>query len=189
MQSISSKLGDILASCRTIHKFSDRPVEGEIIVKALQNSLLAPNHKFTFPWKFYWAGPETKANLIDLATQIKTFKFGELDEEEKLKIQQKFNYPELIAFVQKKNDDPFISKEDYASLSCSVQLFALTLAELGVGYKWGTGKITRHPQAYRFFGIDQDKEEIIGFIFAGYPARPAGPRRRPQLSQVLINTK
>ena len=69
-----------------------------------------------------------------------------------------------------------------------MQIFALSLAEKGIGYKWGTGKITRHPKAYEFFGIDQDKEEIIGFIFAGHPARPAGARRRPELSQVLINT-
>lgn len=183
------QLSSLLESCRTIHKFTDRPVSRQIIEKALKNSLLAPNHKFTFPWKFYWAGKETKSKLVDLALQIKTLKLGELSDEDKSKIVDSYTNPELIAFVQKRTDDPFTAKEDYASLSCSVQLFALSLAQDGIGYKWGTGKITRHPEAYRFFGIDQEQEEIIGFIFAGHGARPAGPRRRPELSEVLVNTK
>jgi nitroreductase len=183
------KLQEIIENCRTVHHYQDRQVSKQLVEKALENSLTAPNHRFTFPWKYYWAGDEVKSQLVDLAIQVKSMKAGELSEQEKEGIRNKFNHPEIIAFVQKRNDDEFTSKEDYATLSCSVQLFALTLAEQGVGYKWGTGKITRHPETYRFFGIDQEKEEIIGFIMAGYPLNEAKERNRPPLGEILVRCK
>lgn len=190
----------VLQNCRTIHKFANTPVDARIIERALENSLLAPNHKFTFPWKFYWAGRETKARLIELAATIKfsnkasnkdsirELEYENISNEEKINLANKFNHPEVIVFTQKRSDDAFTAKEDYASLSCAVQLFALSLASCGLGYKWSTGKITRHPSTYEILNISSEDEEIIGFISAGHAARDPGPRKRPKLSEVLVKT-
>lgn len=189
MENINSlTFNSLIESCRTIHKFSDRQVDPALIEQALKNSLLAPNHKFTFPWKFYWVGVETKSKLIELATEIKSSKFADFSDEDKAKLAAKYKNPEIIVFTQKRHEDSFTSKEDYASLSCAVQLFALSLASSGVGYKWSTGKITRDTATYEILNIDVQNEEIIGFIFAGHAARPPGARKRPELSQVLVKT-
>ena len=79
------------------------------------------------------------------------------------------------------------SKEDYAAVSCAIQNFSLALAAHGLGSKWSTGSMTRHQLAYDLSEIDQNKEEIVGFIWFGYPARVPSPKR-PELSEIFRST-
>ena len=75
------------------------------------------------------------------------------------------------------------SREDYASVSCAIHNFTLALAARGVGTKWSTGSMTRHPMAYDLAQVDAQAEEIVGFIWYGFAARTPQPRR-PDLNEV-----
>lgn len=180
-------LQETIEKCRTIHSYKNEKINSEIVEKALSNALMAPNHKFTFPWKFYWVKGEAKSEIAKLNAQLKKKKLGTLSEENEQNVLNKLLNPELIVFSQIKNDDPFVEKEDYATLSCSAQLFGLTLASYGLGYKWSTGKVTREPKTYELLKIDPNKEEIVGFMLAGVIDKPAGKRHRPNLSDVLVH--
>lgn len=175
---------EILENTRTIHAFEPNSVSEDVIKKALSDSLKAPNHKFTFPWKYVLAGTNQKNKLADLLVELKTD--GAEEDDKKIKaIREKILNPELVAFCQKLADDPFQEKEDYATLSCSVQLAALSLSEQGVGYKWSTGKITRHARAYEILEIDPNLFKIVGFIHIGKAKVSARRRNRPTLDEVL----
>lgn len=171
-------------ACRTVHAFEPQSVNEKDVLEALDISLRAPNHRFTFPWRYIWPGKKQKQALADLAARIK-FPGGPSDPQAIKAAKNKFLNPEIIVFCQKVSTDSFQSKEDYATLSCSVQLFALSLAEKGIGYKWSTGKVTRDPRAYEILDIDEKALEIIGFIFVGKASSPPKKRLRPQLSEVL----
>lgn len=180
------KLQNAIENCRTIHSYKNESIETHVIEKALSNALLAPNHKFTFPWKFYWIKGALKEKIAKLNVEIKKQKLGSMSEESEQKALQKLLNPEIIVFSQIKNEDSFVEKEDYATMSCSVQLFGLTLTSFGYGYKWSTGKVTRDLKTYELLGIDSSKEEIIGFLLAGVKEKEASSRRRPDLKDVLV---
>lgn len=180
------ELQNVIENCRTFHSFTNEKIKIELIEKALSNALLAPNHKFTFPWKFYWLGENKKNELAKINLDLKMQKLDAMSVESQQDMINKIIFPEVILFAQKKNEDAFTQKEDYATLSCSIQLFALTLASYGIGYKWSTGKVIRDQRTYDLLGIDPVKEEIIGLIMAGVSAKKAGNRTRPPLNDVLV---
>ena len=173
-------LKEIIINTRTVHWYKESdPIEENIIKEALSLSLNAPNHKLTFPWKIYWPREEKKKELIELFVKISST-------EEELTRKKYEGISEFLFFSQKLADNEFTRKEDYASLSCSIQLFALALREKGFGYKWSTGAMSRSPEVYDFLGIDAEKEEIVGMVYVGTSLRPLPPRKRPTLDDVLV---
>ena len=181
-----SDFASLLDSCRTVHAFEPNSISESDLMSCLEQSLKAPNHKFTFPWRYVWADETQKERIAELAVSLK---YGEeqADASAIAGLKSKFLNPEIVVFCQKCSDDPFQAKEDYATMSCSVQLFALALAEKGIGYKWSTGGITRDAQSYKILNIDPSEHEIIGFVFVGRASSQAKPRRRPQLNDVLAH--
>ena len=59
---------DLVIKTRTVHKFEEG-VELPLTTlnECLSLSLMAPNHKYTFPWDYRVAGIETRKKLEDLA--------------------------------------------------------------------------------------------------------------------------
>ena len=49
----------------------------------------------------------------------------------------------------------------------------------GIGTKWSTGEITRHPDYFQTLGIPPDQERSVGLISYGYPAKLPAQTRRP----------
>lgn len=180
---------EIVNECRTIHQFDAQgSVEDEIVREALELSLLAPNHKLTFPWKYFWIGPETREKLAGIAiTKIKMSQNSEVSEAERLSILNRYMSPShLIVFCCKRDSNEFVFKENYATLACSVQIFALSLARHQVGYKWSTGGVTTDNKTYDILNIDVNKFEITGFLWVGKALKEAGLRNRPKIEDVLV---
>jgi len=61
------------------------------------------------------------------------------------------------------------------------KLSAIQLAawDEGLGMQWSSNNMTRHPRAAALLGINPAEEEIIAFLYFGYPAEtpPAQPRK------------
>ncbi len=55
-----------LKARRSVAKYSDKAVPASATTKALEAAIQAPNHFLSEPWRFYTAGPETKAKLCGL---------------------------------------------------------------------------------------------------------------------------
>lgn len=64
-------LEEIIRGRRTIHDFKSDPIANDLIKEALRLSLVAPNHKLTFPWQYFWPKGQTRAQLADLAVKLK----------------------------------------------------------------------------------------------------------------------
>lgn len=182
----AESLINLIKSRRTVHMYQDRPVAAEVIEQAVQAAHQAPNHKLTWPWRFTLIGPETKAQINALAMKMKATN-GPLEGAQLDLFNQKRVHPQLMVVSQIISSDARQSKEDYAAVSCAIQNFSLALAAHGLGSKWSTGSMTRHQLAYDLSEIDQSQEEIVGFIWFGYPARVPSPKR-PELSKVFRST-
>ena len=55
-----------LKARRSVVKYSDKAVPASATKRALEAAIMAPNHFLSEPWRFYTAGPETKAKLCGL---------------------------------------------------------------------------------------------------------------------------
>ncbi len=181
-EQLSSALINLIKSRRTIHLYQATAVEEHIVDEAISAAHFAPNHKLTWPWRFNCIGPETKSQINALALKMKATN-GPLDDDQLDLFNKKRVNPQLIVVSQVRSENSVQSKEDYAAVSCAIQNLSLTFAAYGVGSKWSTGSMTKHPIAYELAGVDAECEEIVGFIWYGYAAKTPQPRR-PDLDQV-----
>ncbi len=186
-----TSLNEIIKSRRTIYKFSEKEVPREIIVKALEAASTAPCHKHTHPWKFYSIGKKSREKLIPEIVRlavIKANKKGTKDVEKASDraVEKIISAPVLFAVTSKLTpNDPFREKEDYAATVCALHNMVLSFWSNEVGSLWSTGSITREEETYRILGIEKEKEEIIGFIRAGYP-HSTPTVKKPPYQEVTI---
>ena len=177
---------ELVGLCRTSHKFTSEAVDPKLIEEALELSLLAPNHRHTFPWHYVWLSADSREMVGEQAVALQKAANANLTGEKVELIRGKFKNPEIIAVAQKGCADEFTSKDDYATLSCSIQLMALALREKGLSYKWSTGEVTRARGTYEILNLSKYAFEIIGFVMIGHAASEPSPRRRPALEDVLV---
>jgi len=184
-------IAEIINNRRTIHSFLNEDISPELVREGLELALTAPNHRHTFPWKFVEIGKKTRLQLIDIALSTIALKKGESSNHEELearraKLQIKLQYPaSIIAFVMKKSDDPFVEREDYASVACGIQNFTLFMKSHSWDAKWSTGAISTHIKTYELLSIDSNTDEIVGFVMVGHSAARLSERRRPDLDEVF----
>lgn len=160
-----------------------------VVKRAIEAAHHAPCHKFTWPWGFVWAGPETRAEIFDLGISLKC---PNKDPSPRLleKLTAKMKNPaHMVAVTQTIVEDPFTSKEDYAACACAIQNMALSIHADGFASKWSTGGITTHPQAYSLLGVNPETHSIIGFIWIGVPQQTPPKPERSSLSGHIRRTE
>lgn len=174
---------ELIRARRTVHTFSPELPPESLIVDAIESARWAPNHRVTEPWHFYLLGRETATKLSDLNYQIVLENRGESAAQRKL--ERWLSIPGWLVITCDRSDSELRQQEDYAACSCAVQNLFLHLWSNGVGAKWGTGGVTRHPDFYKIADIDARQEMIVGLIWYGYPAViPAGTRNK-SVEQIL----
>ena len=168
---------------RTIHQYADSPVPLDVIEQCINAAHQAPNHKLTWPWGFVVVGTQTRTKLYEMALSMRAASKGLTEAAEQL-IRRKFLNPGgLVIVTQKRCDNDFQEREDYAATSCAIQNFMLAAYALGYGTKWSTGAVTRLPESYALFEVDTSTDQIVGMIWIGEPSQVPNVTR-PPLSSV-----
>ena len=171
---------------RTIHQYEDTVVPPNVIEQCIEAAHQAPNHKLTWPWGFVVVGPETRMRLCEMALEMRKRAKG-LNESAEQFIRRKFLNPGgLVIVTQKKCDNEFQEREDYAATSCAIQNFMLAAHALGYGTKWSTGTVTRLPESYTLFEVDPALANIVGMLWIGEPSQIPSISR-PGLSSVTTH--
>lgn len=165
---IDAAVATVIRGRRTIASFRPEAPPRETILAALELVRWAPNHKKTEPWHIVWLGPESIQSVIDLNTRILTETKGAQEAESKRK--KWTETPGWLVVTCDLATDPFRREEDYAACCCAIQTLMLALWSAGIGTKWSTGDVTRHPDFYRLIGVDPTTQRTVGLIWYGYPA-------------------
>jgi nitroreductase len=180
---------ELLSDRRTVHDYRAGALPEGALARAVEAAVAAPNHRMTEPWRFVQVGPGARQQLLEISAALKAAASGApLNANALEKLRAKMLTPsELLVVCQVKADDPEVAREDYAAIACSVYGAMLSLWSEGVGSKWSTGEVTTDERTYTCLGIDPGREEIVGFVWVGYAAKPdiPKPRRRRALSDVL----
>jgi nitroreductase len=160
----------IIRQRRTIQNYLPKKIPEDILFKTLKSALYAPNHKNTFPTKFYILGEMKRRQLANISLLIRHQRGIQISEELKKNVEKKFLDPSHLLIIARKNSENQIqSKEDYATISCVVHNISLILWAKGVGIKWSTGELIKRMETYNSLNIDPKEETIEGLIFIGYP--------------------
>lgn len=177
---ISPVVAEILRGRRTIGAFRPELPSHDLILQALELARWAPNHKKTEPWSVVSLGPEAIRSVVEINSQILTASKGPAEAEAKAK--KWLQVPGWLVVLCDQTDDPFRREEDYAACCCMVQNLCLALWSAGIGTKWSTGDVTRHPDFFRLLGLDSTKTRVVGMVWYGYPAVVPEQTRKPVAS-------
>ncbi len=175
---------ELVRSRRTVNNYTAEAVPLEAVKEALELSLWAPNHKLSFPWVYTLLGPQARVKLADLAVELKSVK-GPLNDVKARAIRDGILNPAHLVSIGIVRSEPHREHEDYATLSCSVQIASMRLWEKHIGTKWSTGGTWMHPKTYDILGIDVEKIRLEGGLLIGVPQIMPHAPPRPPLSQFL----
>lgn len=172
-----SVLAAVIRSRRTIGVFAPEPIDAGLVREALELACWAPNHHKTEPWRFLELGPETRQQIVDLNTRLIAEKKG--PDAAAAKQKQWSSIPGWIVVTCPRSDDPLLAEEDYAACCCAIQNLTLALWSHGVGSKWSTGDVTRHPGFFQLLNLDPVTTRVVGLIWYGRPAAIPQQTRLP----------
>ena len=178
---------DAILTRRTIQIFSDEPVPKSVISQALFAAIHAPNHRHTWPWRFYALGPKSREVFADILLKYKLAKANEPASDLKIaSMREKFLTPaEAILFGIKKSNDEKIRREDYASLACAIQNASLYLHSQGYGSKWSTGKFENDEAVFSLIKESSEEIELAGVLWIGKPKVIPPMAKRPELESLV----
>lgn len=179
---------ELVLTRRTVHNYAAKDVPREAVQNALELSLWAPNHKLSYPWVYTWVGPRARARLADLSVELKSKK-GPLNEVKAKAIHSAMMTPAHLIALAIQKSEPHREYEDYATLSCSVQIATMDLWHKGIGTKWSTGGAWMHERTYEILGLDPAKVRLEGGLLIGMPLGVPPAPERPPLEKFLRETE
>ncbi len=172
-----------LRTRRTVHAFKRDPVPVDVVRRAIDAAVMAPNHKLTEPWRFTLLGRAARAPLADLAVRVRAERFGYEPEPDIVeRIHGKILDPPFALVVTRiPCDDPLRDAEDRSAVACALQNLFLSLHAEGVGSKWSTGAVVRDERFFDAVGVDPEGGSIEGVVWIGYASgEPKPPARSPR---------
>lgn len=178
-------LAQLIVSRRTVHNYKADKIADELVIRALELSLWAPNHKLTYPWVYTWAGTRARTQLADLSAELKAAK-KPLSEIERRAVRANLTNPShLIMLGLRRSADTGRQHENYATLACSVQIAMQFLWDHGVGTKWSSGGWSTHARTYEILGLSPDEVSLEGALLIGVPLIVPAATKRPPLEKFL----
>ena len=174
-----------IAERRSIFDFQPTAVPRERIERALQAAVWAPNHKLTEPWRFIVVGPACKRRLSEVYARIKQDDvpveiapeaLNEIGRKAGKKLMSK---PTVMAVTCAVSGDPMLDREDYAATCCAIQNIMLAAWEDGIGMQWSTSGLIEDAEALSVLGVDPEREQVVGLLYAGFADRVPSSKRKP----------
>jgi nitroreductase len=173
---------DTIQTRRTIKEFRSDPIPEETLWRILDAARWAPNHRLTEPWRLTIIGNESRGVLADalVALAASGQDLSALEEAKAETRRKVMKSPVLLAVTCRLDGNPAQQVEDLASVCAAMQNLQLAAWSEGIGSHWNTGKVTRLPETGALLGLSERSEQLVGFLYLGYPSQvPAPPKRRP----------
>lgn len=174
---------DTLEAIRTrtsVKQFKAEPVERETIEQLLEAGAQAPNHYKVRPWRFIVVSGEARKRLGDVMAEIFQQKFPAVTPEAVQKERAKpLRSPVIIAVgVDEPSEPKVLEIENICAAAAACENILVAANAMGLGGHWRTGGPAREPAVKKFLGI-AEKQELIAFLYIGYPDVHVPPAPRP----------
>jgi nitroreductase len=156
------------------------PIPRAEIEKLLGAAAQAPNHYKVRPWRFIVIEGEARKLLGEVLAQAFLRKSPQVGQDGLDKERAKpFRAPLIIAVGVDRPAEPRVQEiENVCAAAAACQNILLAAVELGIAGYWRTGDAVRDPEVKAHLGLAPE-QELIAFLYLGYPALPAERRQRP----------
>lgn len=168
----------------------DRPVPPEVIEDLLDLAVSAPNHYRTNPWRFVVLTGAARERLGDVVAREVGKQPNVTDAIRERQRGQFLRSPAVVVVASNGDDDPIKHFENKHAVAAGIQniLVGATAAGLASAWKSGPGMVDPAVSAVlkEELGLGA-KDEIVGFVYLGYPIAPPGPRPKAQPRVLYLN--
>ena len=178
----------LLIGRRTVDHFDETPVNDDVLRRAVECAIAAPNRRMSEPWRFVQLGPETVQRLVEL--KLKLHKNMETDDG----LSSILDWTRIpgwcVVTTKLTPNQPHDELEDFRSTSCAIQNFMLSMWSEGIGTKWTSGPVQNTPEFAKLCGIDTTQEKVVGCIWFGFPTGglvAADPKRRKKSANDVLS--
>jgi nitroreductase len=176
---VARNFQNLLINRRTVDIFDQTPVDDDVLRRAVECAIAAPNRSMSEPWRFIKIGPETVKKFAELKKRLhQTME----TQEGAISTLDWTTIPGWCVVTTKLTpEDPGVELEDFKSTSCAVQNFMLSMWSEGIGTKWTSGPIQKTQEFADLCGVDTAKERVAGCIWYGFASGglvSADPKRR-----------
>ncbi len=163
------------------------PLPRAVIEKLLAAGAQAPNHYKVRPWRFVVLTGAALGRLGDVMAASLKAKFPELAEENLAKERAKaLRAPLIIAVAADLPAEPKVDRmENITAAAAACQNILLAAHAEGLGAIWRTGDTARDPEIKRFLGFAPE-QELLAFIYIGYPDAPVEKKERPSFEDRTV---
>ncbi len=150
------------------------------IEELLELAVRAPNHHLTEPWRFYVLAGAERQRLAKAIAQSAVDGGAEPEAARADATKKVERAPVIVVFTRvPSSNEEAVQSEDFASVAMAIENFLIGAHAKGLGAMLRTG-----PAAYRPAIRDElslgDDEEVVGFVYMGYPEGNRAPTpRRP----------
>ena len=174
---------DTIEAIRTrisVKRFTQQPVERDKIEQLLEAGAQAPNHYKVRPWRFIVISGQARNKLGDVMAAVFREKFPDVPPEALDKERAKpLRSPVIIAVgVDEPSEQKVLEIENICAAAAACENILLAANAIGLGGHWRTGGPARETAVKKFLGLAPE-QELIGFLYIGYPETLLPPAQRP----------
>ena len=168
-------------------KVKQDPLPRELIEKLLDSAVQAPNHYKVRPWRFVVLTGEARKRMCNVMSSSLRDHHPEFPPEAFDKARAApFRAPVVIVVgVDKPNEPKVLEIENVCAVAAAIQNLLLAAHAMGLGAKWRTGEWARDGKVKEFLGFEAD-QQLIGFIYVGYPEFVAEYPERPSFEDRTV---
>lgn len=168
---------------RTIRRFSDVPVEQEVIVSLLNEAAALYEAEGTPHWRCLYAGtPESRDELAEcMIAKVKGSTLARLLPAKMTELMKKqiINTPAHLIFIAEAGETERQQDINYAAVCSIMQCVQLVGWEQGLGMLWYSDPMMLGEPFYQKIGL-RDQERFAGILEIGYfDKAPKGRKRTP----------
>lgn len=142
----------------------------------LEAATYAPNHHRTEPWSFHVLSGDARRHLGEIAAASMEAR-GEAEKAVTKARGSFLRAPVVIVVTAAPGRDAIETVENRDAVCAAIENMLLASTSLGLATIWRTGRLVSEPAIKTAIGLAPG-EEIVGFVYVGYPAIQPLPRVR-----------
>lgn len=173
---------DALMTRQSVKNVRPDPVPRAVIEQLLAAGAQAPNHHKVRPWRFVVLTGAARDRLGEVMAQALTKRNPAATADSVLlgvERAKPLRAPVLIAIgVDKATAPKVVEYENVCAAAAAAQNILLAAHALGLGGMWRSGDVIFDPAIRQALGFAAD-QQMVGFLYIGYPAAEMPPPNRP----------
>eukprot|EP00568_Trieres_chinensis_P011194 CAMPEP_0183298032 /NCGR_PEP_ID=MMETSP0160_2-20130417/5167_1 /TAXON_ID=2839 ORGANISM="Odontella Sinensis, Strain Grunow 1884" /NCGR_SAMPLE_ID=MMETSP0160_2 /ASSEMBLY_ACC=CAM_ASM_000250 /LENGTH=303 /DNA_ID=CAMNT_0025459973 /DNA_START=126 /DNA_END=1037 /DNA_ORIENTATION=- len=159
---------DAIRSRRAVREFDATPVSDEVVRRAIECAIAAPNRSRSEPWRFVRIGRETGERIEGIEEEV-LHEDGDGNTAGGAVCSSWSDIPGCCVITSKLSpDNPVAEENDFVSTVCAVQNFMLSLWSEGIGSRLVRSPLVQTREFADLCGIDTEKEKVVGCVWYGF---------------------